>query len=118
MKDYFILHTARLLLMIRSPPNTIAENGIAVVSDGSRVIVHCLGSHHIRWKLSSGESIMVETGLTPSSKVYQRNDPTNNEQILFIENFSHANIATYICAASLLNGGRLFSESVFITSGM
>ena len=102
---------------MRSPLITITEGRIAVVFDGARVQIHCLGSRNILWEISSGESIVVETAINPSTNVYQRSDLTNNEQILFIENFSLANIAIYTCGTFLPVDGRSFSESVFITSG-
>lgn len=111
-------HTARLLIEITSPLNTVNnEGGIAIVSEGSRVVAHCLSSHSIIWGMSSGDSIVVETRHNPSSRVYQRNDPTNSEQILFIDDFSPADIGTYTCSTSVHVDREVFSESVFITSG-
>ena len=116
-KDLFVPTAARLRLTTNPPSLTIDDSGLLHVLDGTMFEIHCSGSGVLRWESSLGVDITVTTDSNPSYNLYQRSDPTNNEQTLFIRSFSSAEVAQYTCSTNLEVNGNTAHESVFITSG-
>ena len=94
------------------------ENGLAYVSENSRVEIVCSGGGALNWESSTGVVIPVENNnLSPPSNIFQRFDISTDEQILVIQSFSSVNdVAIYTCESDLIVGGITFYEVVFIAT--
>lgn len=112
-----IFYVARVTLTA-ADPITITDERSAIAHEGFRVVIYCSGSGDKMWQSSAGEDIIVETAITSSRNLYQRSDPINNKQILFIQSFSLEDSAIYTCTTDLSVDGSSIAASVFITSGM
>ena len=111
------MKTAARLQLSDSQSIPIDDSGLFRITDGSRVEIHCTGSGNLRWQSSSGVEIQVSMSISPTINLFQRSDPTNNEQILIIQTFSSADMAVYTCSTDLEVNGNTAQESLFITSG-
>lgn len=105
-------------LQLTARPPTIINGGNVITPEGSRVEIQCTGANNRLWQSSTGLDIAIETAITSSHNIYQRNDPTKNEQTLFIEDFSPSLAAVYTCNTDLVVDGKSVAASVFITNGM
>ena len=94
------------------------ENGLAYVSENSRVEIVCSGVGALSWESSTGVVIPVENNtLFPPFNIFQRFNISTDEQILVIQNFSSANdVAVYTCESDLIIGGITLYEVVFIAT--
>lgn len=114
-EDNVIMLSAALFLEAASP-DIIDDNRHVRTNSGSSVQIGCSGSGALSWSTSSGVHISVERALQPTNSLYQTSDPSNNLQTLFIQNFSHSDVARYTCRTNLTADGMSIAESVFITN--
>jgi hypothetical protein len=115
---YYLLCIIARIMMTAGGRINVDDNDFAAVIDGNFVEIRCSSGYGVlNWEFSSGEAITESNALDPPFPIYQTFDPANDFQSLYIQRFSPADIAHYICNTGIILGGVLFKESVYITSG-